>query len=191
MNSEQILEQIISWPKTAKLGLIGGMSSVFLLLGYLTDIKPQLSLLKQAQQQEERLRTLFDEKYHSTNLKAHQKQMKKLQADFNQLLLRLPEKVELSELIEEVSQQALGSGLKLRAIRLQIEQQKDFYCELPMEISVTGSYTQLGEFVSRLAALLRIVTLHDFIIRPLEKGDNLLMDVTIKSYRYTPIDVKK
>ena len=114
--------------------------------------------------------------------------MAMMKASFGSLLRQLPEKTEVPGLIEDISHQGLAAGLEFKSIKLMPEKEIDFYVELPIEISVLGNYHQFGEFVSNVASLPRIVTLHDFTIKPVNNdtsGNNLEMNITAKTYRYT------
>lgn len=190
--NELDLNDVGVWPLPVKIVTIGIFSLMILFLGYWTDTKKQLANLDKAEQEELTLRTTFEEKQHkSANLDAYKEQMANMKASFGALLRQLPEKTEVPGLIEDISHQGLAAGLEFRSIRLLPEKEIDFYVELPIEISVVGNYHQFGEFVSNVAALPRIVTLHNFVIHPVSadaSGDNLLMNITAKTYRYTADD---
>lgn len=181
-----------TWPMPVKIVSTVILSVLILFLGYWTDTKKQLASLDVAQREEMDLRTKFEDKQSkAANLEAYKDQMATMKASFGALLRQLPEKTEVPGLIEDISHQGLATGLEFRTIRLLPENQIDFYVELPIEISVVGSYHQFGEFVSNIAALPRIVTLHDFVIKPIKvdaSGDNLIMNITAKTYRYTADD---
>jgi type IV pilus assembly protein PilO len=102
------------------------------------------------------------------------------------MLRQLPGKTEVPNLLVDISQTGLGAGLEERLFQPTGEIQKDFYAELPIKLRYTGSYHELGNFVSGIAALPRIVTLHDITIRPVNNDsfDELTLDVTAKTYRY-------
>jgi type IV pilus assembly protein PilO len=179
-------------PLPVKVLMIAVISILILFLGYFLDTKKQLAQLDVAQQEELSLRTTFEEKQSkAANLDAYKEQMATMKASFGALLRQLPEKTEVPGLLEDISHQGLATGLEFRTIRLQPEKEIDFYVELPIEISVVGNYHQFGEFVSNIAALPRIVTLHDFVIHPVTpdaNGDSLVMNITAKTYRYTAGD---
>lgn len=116
------------------------------------------------------------------NLDALRKQMTDVKGRFSELLRQLPTEKEVPGLLEDISDIGRSSGLDIQVIQLAAEQKNKFYIELPIDIQVTGTYHQLGQFVSGVAALSRIVTLHDYKITP---GDNLLsMNISAKTYRY-------
>ncbi|MBS0290226.1 MAG: type 4a pilus biogenesis protein PilO [Proteobacteria bacterium] len=187
--NELDVQSIGTWPLPAKIFTIVVLSILILFLGYWTDTKKQLAQLDAAQKEELRLRTTFENKQSkAANLQAYKDQMATMKASFGALLRQLPEKTEVPGLLEDISHQGLAAGLEFRTIRLQPEKEIDFYVELPIEISVVGNYHQFGEFVSNIAALPRIVTLHDFVIKPVtaeSSGDNLMMNIIAKTYRYT------
>lgn len=183
-------ENIGSWPLPVK--LVANLLVCFMIafLGYWFDTKNQIQSLNTAEAEELSLRSTFETKQHkAANLGAYKEQMATMKASFGALLRQLPEKTEVPGLLEDISHQGLATGLEFRSIRLQPEREIDFYVELPIEISVVGNYHQLAEFVSNVAALPRIVTLHDFVIR-LQDPQNqdysqLVMNITAKTYRYT------
>jgi type IV pilus assembly protein PilO len=106
------------------------------------------------------------------------------------LLRQLPGKTEVPNLLVDISQTGLAAGLQEKLFQPGAEQKKDFYAELPIHIRLTGSYHEFGEFVSGIAALPRIVTLHDIEIQPESKDsyDTLSLDLTAKTYRYLDED---
>lgn len=183
------LAEIGIWPWPVKIITIVCCSVLILFLGYWFDTKKQLVSLDGQQQEELKLRTTFEAKQHqAANLDAYKEQMATMKASFGALLRQLPEKTEVPGLLEDISHQGLAAGLEFRSIRLLPEKEIDFYVELPIEISVVGNFHQFGEFVSNVAALPRIVTLHDFVIHTVASnvpGDSLVMNITAKTYRYT------
>ena len=187
--NELDLEDIGSWPVAVKAIAILLACALLFALAYWFDTKKQFAQLKRIQQEEMTLRSSFESKQHkASNLEAYKEQMQTMKASFGALLRQLPEKTEVPGLLEDISHQGLATGLEFRSIRLQPEKQIDFYVELPIEISVIGSYHQLAEFVSHVAALPRIVTLHDFDVRGVDDKNPaglLQMNITAKTYRYT------
>src|SRR5262249_54911818 len=122
----------------------------------------------------------------SVNLDVYKQQLKDIERSFGALLRQLPGKTEVPNLLVDISQTGLSAGLEEKLFQPQAELKKDFYAELPIKISLTGSYHQFGEFVSGIAALPRIVTLHDIEIKSANKDayDQLTLDLTAKTYRY-------
>jgi len=187
--SDLDFSEVGNWPWPVKIVTAVFCSVLIIFLGYWLFTKKQLISLDQIQQEELQLRTTFEQKQHqAANLDSYKEQMTIMNASFGALLRQLPEKTEVPGLLEDISHQGLASGLEFRTIRLLPEKEIDFYVELPIEISVIGKYHQFGEFVSNIASLPRIVTLHDFTINPVSPnlpGDNLIMNITAKTYRYT------
>jgi len=122
----------------------------------------------------------------AANLEALKLQMAEMTQTFGALLRQLPEETEVPGLLEDISQLGLDSGLEFESIGLGKEFVKEFYAELPIDIKVKGGYHALATFVSGIAALPRIVTLHNYTLDPNKSGnDSLLMTVTAKTYRYS------
>lgn len=187
--NELDVNDIGAWPLPAKIVAIVMLSIIIIFLGYWTDTKKQLQELDAGEREELKLKVTFESKQEkAANLGAYKEQMATMKASFGALLRQLPEKTEVPGLIEDISHQGLAAGLEFKTIRLLPEKEIDFYVELPIEISVIGNYHQFGEFVSNIAALPRIVTLHDFSIHPVtpeSSGNNLVMNIMAKTYRYT------
>jgi type IV pilus assembly protein PilO len=184
--NELDLNNFAEWPASARALAIGAFFCLILFLGYWFIIKSQLSQLQREKSNQVTLRQTFVQKQHSaSNLEAYRHQMQVMQDSFGALLRQLPEETEVPGLLEDISYQGLASGLEFRSIRLQPEQRIDFYVELPIQISVMGGYHELGEFVSKVAGLPRIVTLHDLTIKPPgADSDQLDMQVVARTYRY-------
>jgi type IV pilus assembly protein PilO len=144
-------------------------------------------ILERAQDEEKNLKATFEDKQHkAANFDAYRSQLAEIERDFGAMLRQLPGKTEVPNLLVDISQTALGAGLQEKLWQPTGEVQKDFYAELPIKLRYTGSYHDLGRFVSGIAALPRIVTLHDIDIKPTEKDSaaDLTLDVTAKTYRY-------
>jgi type IV pilus assembly protein PilO len=148
-------------------------------------------VLQKAQADELDLRTQFENKQQrAVNLDAYKGQLTEMERSFGAMLRQLPGKTEVPNLLVDISQTGLAAGLTEKLFQPGAEKSNGFYAELPIKIRLVGSYHQFGAFVSGIAALPRIVTLHDIEITPVEsKGggggyDNLTMDVTAKTYRY-------
>lgn len=147
--------------------------------------------LQQFAAEEQTLRQEFKDKHaKAVNLDLYKQQLKDIQRSFGALLRQLPGRTEVPSLLVDISQTGLAAGLEEKLFQPQPEQRKDFYAELPIKIRLTGSYHQFGEFVSGLAALPRIVTLHDIDIKPDNKDayDQLSLELTAKTYRYLDED---
>ena len=126
----------------------------------------------------------------AVNLEVYKQQLADIERSFGAMLRQLPGKTEVPNLLVDISQTGLAAGLEEKLFQPQAEMKKDFYAELPIKIRFTGSYHQFGEFVSGIAALPRIVTLHDIEIKPANKDayDQLTLDLTAKTYRYLDDD---
>ena len=154
--------------------------------GYWFFVKDQYSRLAQVQGKEQTLKKDYESKaYRVANLAVYRQQMKEMEQTFGALVRQLPSDTEVPGLLEDITNTALGSGLSLKQVKLQPVIKKDFYAELPINIDVTGTYHELGSFVSGVAGLPRIVTLHDFTIKPAAGKENgLTMQILAKTYRY-------
>ena len=147
-------------------------------------------VLQKSEADELDLRTQFENKQQrAANLDAYKQQLGEMERSFGAMLRQLPGKTEVPNLLVDISQTGLAAGLSEKLFQPGPEKSNGFYAELPIKIRLVGSYHQFGAFVSGIAALPRIVTLHDIQISPVqEKGagiyDDLTMDVTAKTYRY-------
>jgi type IV pilus assembly protein PilO len=176
------------WPLPIRIGAVALVFVGIIALGvYMFVIKEEMPLLERAQREETELRTQFEDRQRkAANFDAYRAQLAEIERDFGAMLRQLPGKTEVPSLLVDISQTGLGAGLEERLFQPTGEIQKDFYAELPIRLRYTGSYHELGNFVSGIAALPRIVTLHDITIRPQSDSapDELILDVTAKTYRY-------
>lgn len=176
-----------SWPIPVKVITAILLLIVLLALGYnfhLSDLQGQL---QQQRSQEESLKQQFATKaFEAANLEKYREQMAEMEQSFGALLRQLPSDTEVPGLLEDITRTGLGSGLEFQEIKLMPEVAQQFYIELPIQIRVVGTYHDLATFVSGVASLPRIVTLHDFEIKPADKegGNKLIMAVLAKTYRY-------
>jgi type IV pilus assembly protein PilO len=175
--------------------LAGAVALAFLavaLVGmYLLVWNGQRPELQRRQDEEQQLRQQFRDKHaKAVNLDIYKQQLKDIERSFGALLRQLPGKTEVPNLLVDISQTGLAAGLQEKLFQPEPEVKKDFYAELPIKIRLTGSYHQFGEFVSGIAALPRIVTLHDIDIKPDNKDayDQLSLELTAKTYRYLDED---
>ncbi len=148
------------------------------------DKAPQLA---NAELEEENLRTSFENKQRkAANYDAYRAQLRQMEQSFGTMLRQLPGETEIPSLIVDVSQTGLAAGLQEKLFQPQPEIPRDFYAEKPIKIVLTGGYHEIATFVSGVAALPRIVTLHDIIITPEDPNqfDQLSLEVTAKTYRY-------
>ena len=180
------------WPLAIRAGVVGAVFiALSLVLSYFLVWQPQRPELQRHQDEEQTLRTDFKNKHaKAVNLEIYKQQLKDIERSFGALLRQLPGKTEVPNLLVDISQTGLGAGLQEKLFQPQSELKKDFYAELPIKIRLTGSYHQFGEFVSGIAALPRIVTLHDIEIKPEGKDayDQLTLELTAKTYRYLDDD---
>ena len=176
-----------SWPAALKV-IVGILAFVVLLfLGYHFHLKDLQAHLERTQGQEVTLRKEFaDKSFRAANLDAYKEQLVEIEERFGTLLKQLPSDTEVPGLLEDITQMGLNSGLEFESITLQPEVAQQFYIALPIRIVVQGNYHDIATFVSSVAGLPRIVTLHDFDIVPLSEGnpDLLKMNILAKTYRY-------
>jgi type IV pilus assembly protein PilO len=157
---------------------------------YYLDTQTQLQRLDSERDREAQLKTSFEVKQRKAiNLEAYKDQLARMEQTFGDLLKQLPDKTQVPELLVDVSQTGLAAGLEFELFKPAAEVNKEFYAELPIQIRVVGDYLKFGTFVSGLAALPRIVTLHDVkIARRLDAAsrgrEQLTMETTVKTYRY-------
>jgi type IV pilus assembly protein PilO len=180
------------WPLPVLAGAVGlcfvVLSAVLTYMFVWQSERPQLDRF---QAEEQQLRTEFKQKHEkAVNLVVYKQQLKDIERSFGALLRQLPGKTEVPNLLVDISQTGLAAGLQEKLFQPGNEVKKDFYAELPIKIELTGSYHQFGQFVSGIAALPRIVTLHDIAIKPASKDsyDQLVLDLTAKTYRYLDED---
>ncbi len=172
-----------SWPIAVKVVAIIAVCIAVLGAGYWFDTQHQLADLEKAEQKESELKDTFKVKQlKAINLDAYRQQMAEMERSFGAMLRQLPSKTEVAELLVDISQAGLGNGLEFELFKPLAEKPAEFYAELPIDVRVTGAYHDFGSFVSDVAALPRIVTLHDITIT--SKGSELSMSTTAKTYRY-------
>lgn len=197
MNLESInwdLEHAGTWPLPIKALIILLLCLVLVGLWYYFDTEAQLGRLQVGEKKEVELRRDFEVRYKkAVNLEEYRKQMEEIENTFGDLLRQLPDKTQVPELLVDVSQTGLTSGLEFELFKPLPESQKEFYAELPIEIKVIGNFLDFGNFVSGLAALPRIVTVHNVKINQNSYRDAggkktakypLLMSAMVKTYRY-------
>jgi len=176
------------WPLPVRLGAIALFFLVLsILLLYFLVWNSKKDEMAQKEGQEQTLRVEFSTKHaKAVNLELYKQQLADIQKSFGAMLRQLPDKTQMDGLLIDISQTGNGVGLQQQKFQPLPEQGKDFYAERPIQIRLTGTYHQMGEFVSGIAALPRIVTLHNVEIKQVGKDsfDQLQMDVTAKTYRY-------
>jgi len=176
------------WPLVFRAGVIGIVFAVVVGLGiYWTIIENKAPQLKRAQDDEQTLRVTFENKQRkAANYDAYKAQLSQMQQSFGTMLRQLPGETEIPSLIVDISQTGLAAGLQEKLFQPQAEIPKDFYAEKPIKIRLSGGYHEIANFVSGIASLPRIVTLHDINITPEDKDvyDRLSIEVTAQTYRY-------
>ncbi len=173
-----------SWPAAVRGVLIAIVAIAVLTLGYFLDIQSQQTELERVTSEENRLKQEFESKQaKAANLEAYKAQMAEMKDSFGAMIRQLPSKTEVEDLLVDISQTGLASGIEFQLFKPLPEKHIEFYAELPIQLKMTGTYHQFGEFVSGIAALPRIVTLENIEINKGRKGD-LTMSVTAKTYRY-------
>lgn len=187
------LNDIGRWPFVFRAAAVALVAVIATIAGlYLFVYEEKIPVLERAEGEEQELRSIFEEKQRkAANFDAYQDQLAEIERSFGTMLQQLPGKTEIPNLLVDISQTGLGAGLNEKLFQPLPELQKDFYAEKPIKIKLDGSYHEFGNFVSDIAALPRIVTLHDIKISSASKSgdyDNLVLDVTAKTYRYLEDD---
>ncbi|MFK5893216.1 MAG: type 4a pilus biogenesis protein PilO [Pseudomonadota bacterium] len=192
--NELDFEDIGRWPSIYM--VVATFIAFFLVIGggYWFFTKDHWTQLETIEKKEIQLKQDFSSKQKkAANLGAYRKQMQEMEKRFGTMLKQLPKKTEVADLLVEVSQTGLSNGLEFSLFQPKGEIKKEFYAELPISINVTGTYHQFGGFVSEIAALPRIVTIHNVVMKPKEKlkgktnlNENQLLTLTLlaKTYRY-------
>ena len=179
------LNNIGTWPTPIKLIL---MLLVFLLVlggGYYYYLTDKQAVLEKAAAQELSLKNDYEKKSsQAANLEAYRDQKIQMENTFGALVKQLPSDTEVPGLLEDITRTAIDNDLTIESIDLAAERVTEFYAELPIDITVEGDYHKIGSFVSGVANLSRIVTLHDFNISPSGSVQNLKMNIRAKTYRY-------
>jgi type IV pilus assembly protein PilO len=183
--NELDFSNIGDWPLPVKLILVLVLCALIGVGGYFGLITDQEDRLKQVQRKEQDLRAEFERKQErAANLENYKKQLAVMEESFGAMRRQLPDKTEVADLLVDVSQTGLAAGLEFELFQPQAESPKEFYAELPIKLRVKGGYHEFGEFISGLAALPRIVTIHNVRINPRKGGDQLTLEATAKTYRY-------
>jgi len=179
-----------TWPFPVKVVAIIIVSMVVAGAGVYYITLDQLTELEQLEAKELTLKTSYEAKQRkAVNLPDYREQYKQIEASLGEMIKQMPTKAEVANLLVDISQTGLASGLEFRLFKPSGKIRKDFYSELPISIKVIGKYEELGLFVSGLASLPRIVTVHNVSITP--NKELLVMDATIKTYNEETSPVKK
>jgi len=186
------LDNLGSWPTPIKALAILAICALAAGAVYYFDTESQLVDLESSQAKEQELKTSFETKQKkAVNLEEYRQQLDEIEKSFGDLLRQLPDKTQVPDLLVDVSQTGLASGLEFELFKPGNETPKEFYAELPIDIRVLGSYAEFGTFISGLASLPRIVTVHNVKILPRReagatggKAKPLVMEALVKTYRY-------
>lgn len=176
------------WPFVFRAAVIAAVFVAVSVLGiWFTIIEDKAPVLQRAQQEEQELKIAFENKQRkAANYDAYRAQLSQIEQSFGTMLRQLPGKTEIPSLIVDISQTGLAAGLQEKLFRPEAEIPRDFYAEKPIRIRLSGGYHEIANFVSGIAALPRIVTLHNIDITR-ESNDNfdrLSLEVTAQTYRY-------
>lgn len=192
-------QNIGSWPLTVKIFIYLLVFVVVLGLGYMLDLSGIKANLEGGKQQQVTLLGDFEQKvFKAQNLEVYKRQLKDMEDSFGALLRQLPQDTEVPGLLEDITHTGIGSGVDFDSIDLGSEARREFYAEQPINIKAQGDYHAFGAFVSGIAALPRIVTLHDLTISPKSGSSSrdgsspvLLLAIQAKTYRYSEAPVPK
>jgi type IV pilus assembly protein PilO len=182
-------ENIGTAPMSIKIGVYVVLFVMVIAAGIYFDTTKQLKVLERHEKKEVELKNEFKVKAErAAKLDLYKEQLAEMEASFGALLRQLPETTEVESLLVDVSQTGLASGLEIKKFKPSAEEKKGFYAELPISLEVTGSFHQMATFISGIAALPRIVTIHDMKLEPFDEEDlssaKLTMTAIAKTYRY-------
>lgn len=182
------------WPFVFRAAVIAIVFAVVVAVGvYFFIVKDKAPVLARAQAEEQNLKDVFENKQKkAANYDAYKAQLAQIEQSFGTMLRQLPGETEIPSLIVDISQTGLAAGLQERLFQPQPEIPKDFYAEKPIKIRLSGGFHEIANFVSGVAALPRIVTLHNITITPENKDtyDQLSLEVTAQTYRYLEEEAK-
>lgn len=183
--SDMDWDRVGVWPAPARLFLCVVAAVVLVVGAYFGLVKEKNMQLAGAERTEVDLKSKFEKKaFEASNLEKYRLQMAEMQESFEALKKQLPKDTEVPGLLEDIDEKGIDSRLTIESITLKPEVASEFYIELPIDIKVEGGYHEFGAFVSGVAGMPRIVTLHDFEIVKKEKAGNLVMNIQAKTYRY-------
>ena len=178
-------DKIGVWPLPAKIIVIIILVVVVFFLTYYIKINDLNQSLAVEQAKEVTLKETFKAKsFEAANLDAYRAQMEEMNTTFTSLLSRLPSKTEVPGLLEDIGARGTESGLTINGVTIEQEKVAEYYIEVPIKINVDGGYHDIGGFVSGVAGMPRIVTLHDYTITKKKDSNVLNMQISAKTYRY-------
>ena len=181
------INNIGNWPQNMQLVAAGVVAIFILLMAYLFIFRGKQEELAVLEAKETTLRTTFEEKQgQAANLEPLKQQLAQMEQELQQMLRQLPSKTEMPDLIVDISQTALASGIRNELFQPMPEVAQEFYAEQPIQIRMVGNYHQFGAFMSGVASLPRVVimTMHNIALTPKDKSGGLVMEGTVKTYRY-------
>ncbi|MCL1143542.1 type IV pilus inner membrane component PilO [Shewanella gaetbuli] len=177
-------ENIGSWPKLVKIVFASFLSLCVIGASYYLFIADTIAVMETEQKKEIELKADFESKYRlAANLKLYREQLVIMEEQFAELLKMLPSENEMPGLLDDITFVATDAGLRINSLDWDAEIERDFYIEFPIRLNVEGDYHQIGNMVSGVAKLPRIVSLHDFTITHNEAG-GLSMAILAKTYRF-------
>ena len=195
------INNIGGWPRQAQMWFCAIVAAIIILLGWWLFVRGQQNELEKLQGQEAELRTEFENKQgRASNLEPLKQQLAQMEQQLQQMLRQLPSKTEMPDLIVDISQTALATGIQNELFQPAGETKKEFYAEKPIALRMVGTYHQFGAFVSGVASLPRVVimTMHDISLQPKDAktnpnariGPNSALELagTVKTYRYLDED---
>lgn len=179
-------ERVGVWPLAGRIFMWVAALCAIILGTYFLVVKDKNIQLATAERQEIVIKKDFEAKaFEAANLDKYRKQIAEMEDSFEALKKQLPDDTEVPDLVDDIDEKGTQSRLVINSVKLQAEKPAEFYIELPIEIKVSGGYHEFGAFVSGIAGMPRIVTLHDFSIkRDGDSGATLNMDILAKTYRY-------
>lgn len=183
--SEINWERVGVWPLPARVFLAVVAAGAIVAGSYFGVVKDKYLQLDDEVRKEVSLKETFQKKaFEASNLEKYRQQIAEMEESFEALKKQLPNDTEVPGLLEDIDEKGVGSRLVIDSITLQAEKPAEFYVELPIDIKVTGGYHEFGSFVSGIAGMPRIVTLHNFTIKKKDNVSALTMEIQAKTYRY-------
>lgn len=183
--SEFNFQNVGVWPLLYRGLVFVGVFIIVLTLGYFLHVTDLYETLNSVEAKEKALKGTFQEKaFEVANLEAYQRQMVELEESFSVLLGQLPGDTEVPGLLEDITELGYGASLEIKTISLLPEKTEEFYVELPIKIVAEGGYHDVATFISGVAGLPRIVTLHDYSLKMNEKQNRQVFEIEAKTYRY-------